>query len=76
MQNIVCHVVQRDSLDIKFDRVEIAFISASMHWLKDEPMKEGRKLKLQEKIPKAEVWKMPHIKARKFKPQPRLESAL
>ena len=27
LQHTVCHVVPRDSLAIKFDRVEIAFIS-------------------------------------------------
>ena len=33
MQHIVCHVVQRDSSAIKFDRVEITFAFALFYWL-------------------------------------------
>ena len=36
VQRVVCHVVQRDSSAIKFDRVEIAFILALLYWLKHE----------------------------------------
>ena len=38
-------------------------------------MKEGRKLEYPEKTPDDELQKMPHTKARKFKPQARLEPA-
>ena len=34
LQHVVCHVVQRDSSAIKFDRIEIAFILALIYWLK------------------------------------------
>ena len=34
VQYIVCHVVQKDSSAIKFDRVEITFILALFRWLK------------------------------------------
>ena len=39
-------------------------------------MKEGRKPEYLEKTPDDELQKMPHTKARKFKPQARLEPAL
>ena len=39
-------------------------------------MKEGRKPECPEKTPDDELQKMPHTKARKFKPQSRLELAL
>ena len=39
-------------------------------------MKEGRKPVYPEKTPEDELQKMPYTKARKFKPQARLESAL
>ena len=38
-------------------------------------MKVGRKPEFPEKIPEDKLQKMPHSKARKFKPQPRLENA-
>ena len=34
VQRVVRHLVRRDSSAIKFDRVEIAFISALLYWLK------------------------------------------
>ena len=34
VQHFVCHWVRRDSSVIKFDRLEIAFISALFYWLK------------------------------------------
>ena len=74
MHPAVCHLVQRDNSAIKFDRVEIALILALFYWLK--PMKEGRKPEYREKTPDDELQKIPHTKARKFKPQARLESAL
>ena len=40
-----------------------------------QPMKEGRKLEYPEKTPGDELQKMPHTKARRFKPQARLEPA-
>ena len=36
VQRVACHVVRRDSSAVKFDRVEIAFILALLHWL--EPL--------------------------------------
>ena len=39
-------------------------------------MKEVRKPEYPEKTPDDELQKMPHTKARKFKPQPRLEPTL
>ena len=39
-------------------------------------MKEGRKAKHPEKTPDDGLQKMPHTRAQKFKPQPRLEPAL
>ena len=38
-------------------------------------MKEGRKPEYAEKTPGHELQKMPHTKARRFKPQARLEPA-
>ena len=55
---ITCHVVQRDSSAIKFHRVEIAFILASIYWLNHKPMKEGRKLEYPEKTPGDELQKL------------------
>ena len=40
-----------------------------------KPMKEGRKPEYPEKTPGDKLQKMPHTKARRFKPQPRLEPA-
>ena len=48
---------------------------ALYYWLNHYPMKEGRKPELGEN-PDDELQKMPHTKARKFKPQPRFEPAL
>ena len=45
MQHVVCHVVQRDSSAVKFDRFEIAFILAAIYWpnlLTDEGGEETR----------------------------------
>ena len=39
-------------------------------------MKEGRKPKYLEKTSDDELQKIPHTKARKFQPQPRLEPAI
>ena len=39
-------------------------------------MKEGRKPEYPEKTPGDEFQKMPYTKARKFKPEPRLEPTL
>ena len=65
--------IRRDSSAIKFDRVEIAFILTLFYWLNHQPMKEDRKSEYQEKTPDDELQKMPHTKARKFKPLARLE---
>ena len=34
VQHVMCHAARRDSLVIKFDRVEIASILALFYWLK------------------------------------------
>ena len=39
-------------------------------------MKEGKKPEYSGKTPDDELQKMPHTKARKFKPKPRLEPSL
>ena len=72
---VMCHVVRRDSSAVKYDRVEIAFIWVLFYWLNHQPMKEGRKPEFPEKTPGDELQKMPHAKARRFKPQARLEPA-
>ena len=72
----MCHVVRRDSSAIKFDIVYIAFIFALFYWLNHSPTKEGRKPEYPEKTTNDELQKMPHTKAQKFKPQPRLEPVL
>ena len=51
-------------------------ISLFLFWLNHYPMKEGRKSEYPEKNPYGELKKMPHTKARKFKPQLSLEPAL
>ena len=76
MQHVVSHVIGRDSSAIKFDRVEIEFMLALLYWLKPLPAEEGRKPEYPEKTPGDELQKMPHTKAGKFKPQPRLEPTL
>ena len=68
-------MVRRDSSAIKFDRVEIAFILALFCWLNHEQMKDGRKPEYPEETPDDELKKIPPTKARKFKPQARLEPA-
>ena len=51
----------------------MAFISALFYWLNHQPTKEGREKEYPEKTPGDELQKMPHTKARRFKPQARLE---
>ena len=70
------HMVGRDNLGIKFDRVYITFILALFYWLKSLPMKEWREPEYPEKTPDDELQKVPHSNARKFSSQPRLEPAL
>ena len=76
MQRVVCHVVRRDSSSIKCDRVRITFSFVLFDWLKRLTYKEGRRPEYPEKTPEDQLQKMPHTKARKFKPQPKLEPAL
>ena len=84
MQRVVCHLVRRKSSAIKFDRVEIAFTLALLYWLKPLTDEGGVKggggggvgPEDPEKTPDEELQKMPHTKARKFKPQARLEPTL
>ena len=79
----MCHVVRRDSSAVKFDRVEISLILTLFYWLKplsDEGggwgggglggglVEGGGGSEYPEKIPGDELQKMPHTKARKFKP--------
>ena len=60
VQHAVCHVVQRDSSAIKFDRAEIAIFSALSYWLK--PLTdEGQWMSATEKyatctIPEVGMW--------------------
>ena len=63
------HVERRDSSAIEIDTVETAFISVLP--MKRLTVKEMRKAEYPEKTPDDELQKMPHTKARKFKPQPR-----
>ena len=59
---------------MKSDRVEIAFISALLYWLKpltDEGREETGVPR--ENGPGDELQKMPHTTARRFKPQASLE---
>ena len=39
--HVMCHVVQRDSSAIKFDRVEIAFMLALFYWVNHQPNEGG-----------------------------------
>ena len=71
MQGVVRHIVLRNSSAIKFDRVEIAFL-CSFILLAELFTDEGG----EETTPDDELKKMSQTKARKFKPQPRLEPAL
>ena len=54
----------------------MAFIGALLCWLKQFTDEGGRRPEYPEKIADDELQKMPHTKARKFMPQPRLEPAL
>ena len=47
----MCHVVQRDSPAIKFDRVEIAFVLAFFYWLKPLTDEGGEETGVPEKTP-------------------------
>ena len=76
MQPEVCHLVRRDSSANKFDKVEIAIILALFYRLKPLTKEGGEKPEYPEKTLDDELQKMPHTKARKFKPQARLEPAL
>ena len=67
-------MVQRDSSAIKFDEFkshlfELYFIGWTI-----KPMMERRKPEYHEKTPDDYLQKMPRTKARRFKPEPRLES--
>ena len=69
--NISCHMVWRDSSAIKFDKVEIAFIT-----LEDKFTDEGGE---ETRVPRENPWwwaSMPLTKAWKCKPQPRPKPAL
>ena len=57
--------------ELKSHLFELYFIGWTI-----KPMKEGRKREYPEKTPGNELQKMPHTKARRFKPQARLEPAL
>ena len=54
--------------ELKSHLFELYFIDWTI-----KPMKEGRKPEYPEETPGDELQKMPHTKARKFKPQARLE---
>ena len=73
----MCHFVGRDSSAIKFDRAEIVPVSALFYWLKPLTDEGGEETGVPgENPPDDELQKMPHTKARSFKPQARLEPAL
>ena len=72
MQNAVRYLAGRNSSAVKFDRVEIALIFSFILLAESLTDKGGQYL---EKTLDDELQKMPHIKARKFQPQPRLEPA-
>ena len=82
VQPAVYHLVRRDSSAIKFDRVEIAFNLTLFYWLKSLTDEGGGggggggNRRTRRKTPDDELQKMPHTKARQFKPQARLEPAL
>ena len=63
MQHVMSHVVQRDSLAVKFDRAEIIFILALFYWLNHSPMMKGRKREYPKKTPDDEFQKMLHTQA-------------
>ena len=63
-----------DSSAIKFDRAEISLVL--FHRLKPITDQEGEETGVPLRNPKDELQKMPQTKARKSKPQPRLEQAL
>ena len=72
---ITCNMQGRKCSGVTFDRVEIASTLALSYWLNHELIKEERKPEYPQKTPD-ELQKMSHTKARKFKPQPRLEPVL
>ena len=72
MHHVTCQLVQRDSPATKSDRVEITFILAILYWLKPLTDEGGEETLAPRKNLDDELMKMPHTKARKFKPQPRL----
>ena len=61
-------MVRRDNSATKFDRVEIAFILAFILLAESLTDEGGKKLEYPEKTPGNELQKMPHTKARRFKP--------
>ena len=73
MQPAVFHLVRRDSSAIKSDIVELAFILALFYCLKPLTDEGGEETGVPGENPDDELQKMPHTKARKFKPQARLE---
>ena len=72
------HLVRRDSSATEFDtvlnRIYFSFILLAEALTFEGGEETG--LPGQKKNPDHELQKMPHIKSRKFKPQPRLEPAL
>ena len=60
-------MVQMDSSAVKFDSLYRTYFIGWNDWLM-----EGRKTEYPEKTPNDELQKMPHTKAQKSKPQPRL----
>ena len=60
--HVTCHMIQRDSSTVRFDRVLTAFVLALSDWLNHELMKEGRVLEYRKKTPDDELQKMPQTK--------------
>ena len=54
----------------------MAFISDLFYWLKPLSDEGGKETRVPGENPDDELQKMLHTKARKFKPQPRLDTAL
>ena len=67
--HVVCHVVQKDSSAIKFDRVYIVFIVLTESLTDEEGVETGKT----RENPGDELQKMPHTEPGRLKPQVRLK---
>ena len=76
VQLVVCHEIGRDRSAIKSDRAKISFNQALFYCLKPMADEVGEETGVSREDPDHDLQKMPHTKAREFKPQLRLEPAL